>query len=310
MNSQTKNTTRKILVTEAQEIAPEAILMLQANGYEVIDSLKNADAKKIDGLFIRTYTKVTPDYLDQFPGLQFILRAGVGTDNIDLQECKAREIQVFNSPGSNASAVAEYVLAMMLMLLKRIPQQIEQIKNNQWRDVDSMGTDLQGKVIGLVGCGAIGKSLANKLQPFGVSLLGYDPYLDSETLQKYAIKKCNLQDLLKNADLISLQLPLSLETTEMFGKKEFIQMKKGSILINVSRGELIKEDELLWALKNRIIAGAALDVVSNEPSINKELLNVPNLIVTPHIAGFTKEANIQMATGAVTNLFETLKGNL
>lgn len=310
MNSQTKNTTRKILITEAQEIAPEAILMLKDNGYEVVDSLKNANAKKIDGLFIRTYTKVTPDYLDQFPGLQFILRAGVGTDNIDLQECKVREIQVFNAPGSNANAVAEYVLAMMLVLLKRIPQQIEQIKNNQWRDVDSMGTDLRGKVIGLVGCGSIGKSLANKLQPFGVSLLGYDPYLDSESLQKYAIKKCNLEDLLKSADLISLQLPLSLETAEMFGEKEFIQMKKESILINVSRGELIKEDELLWALKNQIISGAALDIVSNEPNINKELLNVQNLIVTPHIAGFTKEANIQMATGAVTNLFDFQKGNL
>ena len=310
MNSQTKNTTRKILIAEPQEIASEAILMLQSNGYDVVNSLKNADAKNIEGLFIRTYTKVTLEYLDQFPELRFILRAGVGTDNIDLEECKVREIRVFNAPGSNANAVAEYVLAMMLLLLKRIPQQIEQIKSNQWRDVDSMGTDLQGKVVGLVGCGAIGKSLANKLQAFGVSLLGYDPYLDSETLQKYSIKKCNLQDLLKNADLISLQLPLSLETKEMFGKKEFMQMKKGSILINVSRGELIKEDELLWALKNQVIAGAALDVVSNEPNINKELLNVPNLIVTPHIAGFTKEANTLMATGAVTNLFDFQKGNL
>lgn len=304
MTNHSHNSQVKILVTEPQEITQEAIHLLEAEGYEVITSLELGEEKDIQGLFIRTYTKATSEYLAQFPKLKFILRAGVGMDNIDLAECKARDIQVFNAPGSNADAVAEYILAMMLVTLRKIPQQIKQVERHEWRDLQNIGTDLRGKTVGLVGCGAIGKSLAAKLESFGVSLLGYDPFLDSVTLQQNGITKSSLQELLQQSDLISLHLPLLPETRGMFGSDEFRQMKPDAILINVSRGELVSETDLASALRDSTIGGAVLDVVCNEPQINTELLVVPNLIITPHIAGFSKEASIKMAVGAVENFLK------
>jgi D-3-phosphoglycerate dehydrogenase len=295
----------KILVTEANEIADEAVQMLKEHGFEVLDEVQNNGANHIQGLFIRTYTQVTGDYLDKYPDLKFILRAGVGTDNIDLEECKLRNIEVFNAPGSNANAVAEYILTMSLLLLRNIPQQTEMLKNHLWRERSFIGGELAGKTFGLVGCGAVGKTLATKLQVFGPKMLGYDPFVDEETLNKFSVKKTDLEEILTEADVITLQLPLNQKTKNMFTKDQFIQMKKMAYLVNVSRGELINEDDLIWALKNQVVAGAALDVFKDEPNVNPEFLKIPNLILTPHIAGFTKEANIQMATGAVENLLKS-----
>lgn len=300
----------KVLNTEPKEIAQEAIRLLRLSGYEVIGSDMSSSPEEIQGIFIRNIRNIGKEYLDQFPNLRFILVARVGIDDIDLKECARRNIQVFNAPGSNANAVAEFILMIMLMLLRKIPQQIQLISKNEWRNLEFAGAELQGKVVGLIGCGAIGKKLASKLQSFGVALLGYDPYIDAQTLEKYTIKKCELNELLQQADIISLQLVLTAENREMFTEEQFSRMKKNCYFINTARGELIKEDDLIKALTNNIISGAALDVFQNEPNINKDLLKIPNLVLTPHIAWCTEEANLQMSVGAVENFLKNLKETL
>lgn len=293
-----------ILVTEPEEIAQEAIELLKQNGYQVVvNQLENKGI--VDGLFIRTYTSATKDYLAQFPNLKFILRAGVGLDNIDLSECNSRGIGVFNAPGSNANAVAEYSLMMMLNLSRKVATQISELKDGRWRDFGSIGSELAGKTIGLIGCGAVGKNLAAKLQPFGAKVVSYDGYVGQDIMASFGIGKVELNDLLAQSDIISINVPLTSETTDLISGKEFRQMKRSCILINVSRGEVVNEVDLIDALTKGTVAGAAIDGGVGEPNLNPALSSVPNLIVTPHIAGFTKEASIEMAIGAVKNLLNS-----
>lgn len=304
MKQKNKLQSKKILVTEVDEIPKEAIQMLEENGYNALNTIGNTDKKDIIGIFVRTYTKVTSAYLDQFPNIKFILRAGIGLENIDLEECKKRNIAVFNAPGSNANAVAEYLITVILISLRNLQKQIQQIQQGKWRDRNYIGEELQHKTIGLVGCGAIGKILAQKLQGFGVIIIGYDPYVKKEDLKLYDIEKREFDYVIKNADIITLQLPLNKETKNMFTINEFSKMKKTSTFINVSRGELVNEEDLITALKQHIISAAILDVFINEPNINKEILQIENLLATPHIGGFTKEADVRMGIGAVKNFLE------
>jgi phosphoglycerate dehydrogenase-like enzyme len=294
-----------ILIVEPREIAIESINLLRVEGYVICLPTDNYDLAKICGLFIRTYTMATRDYLAQFPNLKFILRAGVGLDNIDLVECKSRNIAVVNAPGSNANAVAEYALLMMLNLSRKVLTQVQLVKDGKWRDFGSIGSELAGKTVGLIGCGAVGKNLAGKLQAFGAKVIGYDGYISYDIMASYGIKKCELDSLLTESDIISINVPLTSETKSMISVREFNQMKKSCILINVSRGEVVSEVELISALTSQTIAYAAIDGGIGEPNINPSLLSVPNLIVTPHIAGFTKEANIAMAVGAVRNFLSS-----
>lgn len=295
------------LITEPEDIDASAIKVLTKNGFSVTYSAESDTSNNIVGLFIRTYTKVDKKFLNKYPNLKYILRAGVGLDNIDVNECKERNIRIFNAPGSNANAVAEYIVAIILMLLRRIPYQSSRIYQQQWRDKSFIGEELNNKTLGLVGCGAIGKLVSAKLTAFNIKVLGYDPYLDASALQKHNIVKCELSEILTQSDILSLHLPLTPETRNMFSLNELKKMKPTSMLINSSRGELVNDNDLITALQEGIIAGCALDVFVNEPNVNKKLLELDNVILTPHIAGFTKEADMQMALGAVSNFLESLK---
>jgi len=286
----------KILLPEITEINQQALELLRKNGHQLFSSTKQIPAAEIEVLFIRTYTRADKKYLDLFPKLKYLLRAGVGLDNIDLEECKKRNIIVFNAPGSNANAVAEFVIGIILVLLRNIINQAEKIKKNSWRSKIWQGNEIVGKTLGLVGCGAIGKLLAQKLGNFGLkSILGYDPYLDEKTLAKNGITKTDLKTLISSSDIISLHLPLTEQTRNLIGLKEIRTMKKTTLLINTSRGGIINETELIKALKNNLIRGAALDVFETEPNVRKSLLVLKNLVATPHIAGYTREADFQMA---------------
>jgi len=287
----------KILLTEPNEIASEAVDMLKQYGYQVLRQISEAD--QVKGLFIRTYTQVTKEYLAKFPELKFIIRAGVGLDNIDLDECKRLNIQVFNAPGSNANAVAEYTLGMIITSIRRFPQQISQVVQGKWRNAQYSGSELTGKTVGIVGCGAVGKRLAQLLSSFSLNMLGYDNYVSSEVMQSYGIIKTDFTDLIMKSDIVVVAVPLNDETKNMFQTKELAQMKKTSIFVNISRGEVVNEEDLIEALTKENIAGAVIDVAMNEPNIDPALLTTPNLIVTPHIAAYTNEANVEMAVAAV-----------
>lgn len=299
-----------IYLAESQEISPSAIDLLIENGHKVIVNLSSEEYQKVDVLFIRTYVRADEKYLSKFPNLKFIIRAGVGTDNIDLEECAKRGIKVINSPGANALSVAEYSLSMMLTLLKQISYHKHNLTQGIWRDRAYLGNELSGKTVGLAGCGAVGRELAKLLSVFNVKIIGYDKYMDSDKFKKLGIKQVSLSELLTDSDLISVQIPLTAETADMFTLREFQQMKSTCFFINVSRGELIKEEDLLKALTLHIIAGAALDVTRNEPNVNPRLVALNNLIITPHIASFTREADENIAVSAVNNFLKILEGKI
>lgn len=300
-----------IFITEKNEIYKEAIDLLRKNKLKVILDIKEANYKKdkINAVFIRTYTKVDKNFLDNFPNLKFILRAGVGLDNIDVNECYKRRITIINSPGANANSVAEFVIGLIILLLRNFAPQSLMFKNKKWRKKEFIGRELKNRTIGIVGCGAIGRILAQKLEAFQVKkILGYDPYLDELSLLKYKIIKTEkLRDLLQASDVVSLHLPLTKETKNFITKKEIEQMKRDSYLINTSRGGIINEKDLIWALKNNIIKGAAIDVFENEPQIKKEFLELKNVILSPHIAGYTEEADREISLMPVKKFLEMVK---
>lgn len=293
-----------IYVTEQKDIHQSAVELLKKKGHRIIFK-PDADAEV---LFIRTYTQVTKEYLDTFPMLKYILRSGVGLDNIDLDESKRRKIQVINAPGSNANAVAEMVVGVIIMALRNIQIESSRLREGKWREKTNMGHEMKDLTLGLLGCGAIGRLIAYKLKNFDLKeVVGYDPYLDKQTLLKSGIRKCELDELLQSADIISLHLPLTPETKNLISAEKFAMMKQNAVLINTSRGGIVNEADLIDALKKRTIHAAALDVFEQEPNIKKELLHLPNLIVTPHIAGYTYEADEAMALMPVQKFLEVVQ---
>lgn len=301
----------KFLIFEGQEIHPKAIQILKKNGFNVQTELSSTENKKeIEAFLIRSYTKITPSLLDEYPALKYVLRAGVGLDNVDAKACEKRGIKVINSPGSNANAVSELVVCFMILLLRRIPVQMNLLRNGEWRSKKEIGSELKNKIVGFIGCGAIGKLTTEKLLNFEIKeILAFDPYLDKTTLKKRHAVKCELDEVLKKSDIITLHLPLNNETHNLINKDKLALTKKGACIINTSRGGIINEEDLLTALKSGHIAGAALDVFENEPDFRKEFLEFPNVILTPHIGGFSQEGDEAMAVQVVENFLKIYKTN-
>lgn len=299
----------KFLIFESQEIHPKAIRLLKKNGFEAQTELSSdGDKKEIEAFLIRSYTKITSSLLDEYPSLKYVLRAGVGLDNVDIKACEKRNIKVINSPGSNANAVSELVICFMILLSRRIPVQMNLLRKGQWRDKNEIGSELKNKTIGFIGCGAIGKLATEKLRNFGVKeILAFDPYLDKETLKQRNALKRELDEVLKNSDIITLHLPLNNETRNLINKEKLALTKKGACIINTSRGGIANEEDLIAALKSGHIAGAALDVFETEPNPRKEFFEFPNVILTPHIGGFSLEGDEAMATQVVENFLKIYK---
>lgn len=302
----------KFLIFENGEIHPKAIQMLKKNGFEVQTELSSADNKKeIEAFLIRSYTKITPSLLEEYPNLKYVLRAGVGLDNVDVNACEKRGIKVINSPGSNANAVSELVVCFMILLSRRIPVQMDLLRNGEWRDKKEIGSELKNKTVGFIGCGAIGKLTTEKLRSFGVKkILAFDPYLDEATLRDRHADKCGLDEVLKNSDIVTLHLPLNNETQNLINKEKLALLKKGACIINTSRGGIINETDLIESLRSGHIGGAALDVFETEPNPRKEFLTLPNVILTPHIGGFSQEGDEAMAVQVVANFLKIYNQNL
>lgn len=289
-----------ILLTEPKDIHPEAVSLLKNAGHSIFLEGGNYYPDTIDVLLIRTYTFVDEAYLSQFPQVKFILRAGVGLENVDMRLCKEKKIVVFNSPGSNARAVAEYVLTTILLLLRKFNHQSKNLEIGKWRDRKLMGSELTNQTIGFIGCGAVVRALLKLLSGFpDLTYIGYDPYLSNEQLHELGIKKVDLPSLLHDSDIISLHLPLTAETRNLLSMKEITTMKKTAYLINSARGGIINETDLIKTLQSNTISGAALDVFDSEPNIRKELRNCPNLVLTPHVAGMSAQADRAMSVEVV-----------
>lgn len=243
------------------------------------------------------------DVLSQLPNLKVISRLGVGMDNIDLEVVKHRGIKVYKTQTTPAPAVAELVLGLMLDLARKISYQNNMLKSGKWKK--EMGNLLQGKTLGIVGLGTIGKTLVKLVKGFNFNILAFDLYQDELFAKNYGVNYCNLDTLLSKSDIVSIHLNLTDETNQLMDSTKICKMKPGSILINASRGEMIDEEALYKALKEKGVLGAGLDVFNNEP-YSGPLTEFDNVILTPHIGSYAKELRIQMEIEAAENLIKGL----
>ena len=264
---------------------------LWSNPEELKASLKDATA-----LVVRNRTKVTAEIIAAAPKLKVIARAGVGLDNIDIKAADAAGVVVVAGLGANAVSVGELTLGLALALLRNIPGHDVATRDGGW--VRTPGRELSGLTWGLLGCGATGVATAKLLQGFGCSLIGYDPY--AKNLNN--IELTTFEDVLKRSDVVSIHMPSTAETNGSINAASLALMKPDAIIVNVGRGEVINEADLIAALKAKTIAGAALDVRAQEPPVKGEMEEIPNLILTPHVAGITKESQLRINQILTSNI--------
>ena len=251
--------------------------------------------------------RYTKDLIEKAPStLKVISKHGVGVDSIDLEACRKKGITVCNTPGANAQAVAEAAVGFILSALRKIPQAHMNVVSNQWKRPE--GNLYTGKTLGVIGMGNIGKRIIKCSEGFDVNFMAYDPYFDEKFASEHNVKKASIDEILTTCDIITLHVPVTEETAGMINKNTLSKMKKNAILINTARGDLVNEEDLYEALKNKVIAGAALDVLSKEPCYDSPLFTLDNIIVAPHLAGNTVESTLGMGMKALENAIKVVKG--
>ena len=304
----------KVLITD--KMAEEAIELLKDAGHDVTFDEMDADKllleiSKYDALMVRGRTKAIADVVNAGANgnLKVIGRAGIGVDNVDLKAAAKNDIKVVNAPTGATASVAELAIAHMLSLSRHITKADATMKNGEWAKKQLKGNELYGKTLGLIGCGNIGKLTAKYAQMFNMDVIGYDPFISKEDMKKDDIKKKDeLEDIMKNADFISLHLPHIPQTHYIINEKMLSKMKPSAYIINCARGGTVDEKALYDALNNGTIAGAGLDVFENEPPKDSPLLTLDNVVLTPHIGANTKEGQIRAGTVCAEQIIKVLDG--
>lgn len=261
------------------------------------------------GLIVRNRTQVDTAVLDAAPSLKVIGRLGVGLDNIDMGACMMRGVAVRPATGANTLSVAEYVITTALVLLRGAYASNAAMIAGDWPRNALIGGEASGRVMGLVGYGGIARAVADRARALGMTIAAFDPYLSENDPAWQGVQRCTLPDLLALADVVSLHVPLTDATRDLIGAEAIAGMKPGAVLINTARGGVIDEAALAQALKLGRLGGAALDVFATEPltaEAGRIFAGVPNLILTPHVAGVTQEANIRVSRLTVENVKEAL----
>ena len=287
----------KVIV--ADKISERGVELLRTAGWNIVLTTKDTLIKEIadaDALIVRSATKVTPELLEKATRLRVVGRAGVGVDNIDLEEATRRGVLVMSTPGGNAVSVAEHTFALLLALARQVPRHDKAIHEGRWEKSSAAGTEVRGKTLGLIGLGRIGSEVAVRAEAFDMHVLGYDPYISEAAAREVQVELVPLEKLLADSDFVSLHTALSPSTQNLINANTLAQMKTGARLINAARGELIDEAALAEALKSGKLAGAALDVFVEEPPKNSPLTSLLNVIATPHVAGSTTEAQEEVGT--------------
>ncbi len=305
----------KVLI--ADEVDQECPSRLKAAGFDVKEwyGISQDDLKKVisdyEILVVRSRTKVTKEIIDLGKSLKMIARVGVGLDTIDVEAAQAKGIKVINTPQMSTVAVAELTISLMLNLLRGTHKAIESMKKGLWEKKHFYGNELHGKVLGIVGFGRIGRAVAERAHAFGMKILVYDLFVDNEVLSKLGASRAgSLEELLSGSDIVTLHVTLTPETRHMINARTLSLMRRGSYLINTSRGEVVNTKDLLEAVKSGQIAGAALDVYENEPPREpweRELISLPNVIATPHIGAQTREAQVAGAIAVAENIINAFK---
>jgi len=303
--------TWKVLLTDGLEKNGKAILR---NSAEVVDQpgISAEELLKIvgeyDALIVRGRTKVTAAVFDAGAKLKVVGRAGVGVDNIDLAAAKAHNVTVVNSPLATTVAVAELTLSLMLSAVREIPRADASMKSGKWLKKEFEGRELYGKTLGVLGFGRIGSAVAARAKAFEMKILAYDPIVPAEEIKKRGGEPVSLDELLKNADIITMHMPLTADSKNLLNAEAFAKMKQGVYIICAARGGVIDETALLEALNSGQVAGAALDVFATEPPGQTELVAHPRVIDSPHIGAQTVEAQARAATDISEEVLNALAG--
>lgn len=301
----------KVLVTDG--IAKEAVKMLEEAGHEVDEAEPTPEEliERIgayDAILVRSKTKLRKEVLDKASNLKVIGRAGIGVDNIDIEYAKEKSIKVVNAPSGSTLSVAELAFSHMLALSRGIVKGSTGIKEGKWLKKQLKGVELDGKTIGIVGCGRIGQALAKRAQAFGMKTIGFDPFLPQEIAKESGIELLDMEEILKRSDFISLHVALNESTRHMVSTDQFEIMKDSAYLINCARGGVVDEEALYYALKEGKIAGAGLDVFETEPPGETKLTELENITFTPHIGASTKDAQLKAGTMVAEQVIMGLKG--
>jgi D-3-phosphoglycerate dehydrogenase len=307
----------KVLISDKLSQAAVDIFHGRGIQVDVRPGLSPAELRAIigeyDGLAVRSATKVTKELLEATTRLKVVGRAGIGVDNVDVKSATARGVVVMNTPYGNAITTAEHAVAMMFALARQIPEASTSTKSGKWEKNRFMGTELFGKVLGLIGCGNIGSIVADRAQGLKMHVIAYDPYLTEQRALDLGVEKTELDGLLARADIISLHAPLTEGTRNILDRDAIFRARRGVRIVNCARGGLLDEAALAAALKEGHVAGAALDVFETEPATESPLFAMENVVCTPHLGAATAEAQENVAlqvaeqisdfllTGAVSN---------
>jgi len=278
----------------ADKVSPSALKVFSEHSdWSVVSPDKNSLASELadaDAIVVRSATFVDGPMMEKSPKLRVIGRAGVGVDNVDLDAATRRGIVVMNTPGGNAVAVAEHTFGLMLAMARSLIRADSTMHAGKWEKKTLQGTELRGKTLGILGLGRVGVEVSRRAQAFGMKVVAHDPYVAPNLAQQLNVTMVPLDELYAQSDYISLHVGLSPQTQGMINEETISKMKKGVRLVNCARGELLNEQAVIEALKSGQIGGAGLDVYSNEPLKDSPLMTLPNVILTPHIAGSTNEA--------------------
>ncbi len=302
-------------VIVAEKVAAAGLDLLRRAGHEVVD-LAGAPREKLlaelasaDALLVRSATKVDAELFAAAPRLSVVGRAGVGVDNVDVPAATARGVLVLNAPTANVVSATEHTFAILFALLRQVPAAAASMAQGKWEKAKFVGSELAGKTVGIVGLGQVGSRVALRARAFEAKIVAFDPYLPAARAKEMGVPLLDLPELLAASDIVTLHATAGEKGKTLLGAPELALMRKGSILVNVARGNLVDRAALLASLESGHLAGAALDVFDPEPpSADEPLLRLPNVIATPHLGASTVEAQERVSLQTVESLLEALSG--
>ncbi|HYB86604.1 MAG TPA: phosphoglycerate dehydrogenase [Streptosporangiaceae bacterium] len=301
------------IVLVAEELSPAAIAQLES-GFEVrhVDGSDRAALLTalagVDAVIVRSATRIDAEALAHAPNLRVVARAGVGLDNVDVDAATKAGVMVVNAPSSNIVSAAEHAVGLLLAAARNVPQAMASLKGGEWKRSKFTGTELYQKVAGILGLGRIGELVAQRLAAFGMRVIAYDPYVPTARAAQLGVHLVSLEELLAQADFITVHLPRSAETTGLIGERELRLVKPGVVIINAARGGIVDEQALALALKEGRVGGAGIDVFATEPPADSPLLTFPNVVVTPHLGASTHEAQEKAGTQVARSVRLALSG--
>lgn len=307
--------TYRVLISDP--LSEEGIFPLREQKELEVDMLTDLTPEQLqeqigvyDALLVRSQTKVTREIIEKGTNLKIIGRAGVGVDNIDLEAATERGVIVVNAPDGNTNSAAEHTMAMLMALARKIPQAYHALTQKKWDRKSHVGVELKGKTLGVIGMGRIGREVAMRAKGQRMKIIAYDPFLTADKADQLGVSHGTVEEVIQAADFITVHTPLLKETKHLINAEAFKQMKDGVQIINCARGGIIEEDALYDAIVSGKVAGAALDVFEQEPAIDHKLLDLPEVIATPHLGASTVEAQENVAIDVSHDVVRLLTGGL